>query len=357
MYLGKTMNELSPAPHLPEALIRDLCRLISDARRQTAAAVNVGLTLLYWRLGDRIRREVLGSERAGYGEQIVATLSHELMTEFGRGFERTNLTRMMKFAEAFPHEEIVATLSHQLSWSHFRELLPLDKPLQREFYAEMCRMEGWSVRTLRGRIDSMLYERTALSRKPEELARQELATLKESGEVGPALVLKDPYILDFLGLKDQYIERDFEDAILRELEMFLLELGAGFSFIARQKRIQLDGEDFYIDLLFYNRKLKRLVAVELKQGSFRAEYKGQMELYLRWLAKYESEDAEGPPLGIILCAGASTGQIELLELGSAGIHVAEYLTVLPPRDVLERKLKDAIGAARLRFDGRELENS
>ena len=250
------MNKLSPAPNPPEALVSDLRRMIADARRQAVIAVNVGLTVLYWRLGDRIRREVLGSERAGYGEQIVATLSHQLAAEFGRGFERTNLTRMMKFAEMFPDEEIVATLSHQLSWSHFRELLPLDKPLQREFYAEMCRVEGWSVRTLRGRIDSMLYERTALSRKPDELARQELATLHAKGEVGPALVLKDPYILDFLDLKDQYIERDFEDAILRELEMFLLELGAGFSFIARQKRIQLDGEDFYIDLLFYNRKLK-----------------------------------------------------------------------------------------------------
>jgi predicted nuclease of restriction endonuclease-like (RecB) superfamily len=336
-----------------ENLLAEIRSLIQDARRQAAVAVNVGLTLLYWRLGARIRGEVLGSERAGYGEQIVATLSHQLAAEFGRGFERTNLTRMMKFAEAFPDEEIVATLSHQLSWSHFRELLPLDQPLQREFYAEMCRMEGWSVRTLRGRIDSMLYERTALSRKPEELAKQELAMLKTSGEVGPALVLKDPYILDFLDLKDHYIERDFEDAILRELEMFLLELGAGFSFIARQKRIQLDGEDFYIDLLFYNRKLKRLVAVDLKQGSFRAEYKGQMELYLRWLAKYESEKDEGPPLGIILCAGASTRQIELLELDSAGIHVAEYLTVLPPRDVLERKFKDALGAARLRFEQTE----
>jgi predicted nuclease of restriction endonuclease-like (RecB) superfamily len=346
------MNELSPAPNPPEALVSDLRRMIADARRQAVVAVNVGLTVLYWRLGDRIRREVLGSERAGYGEQIVATLSHQLAAEFGRGFERTNLTRMMKFAEMFPDEEIVATLSHQLSWSHFRELLPLDKPLQREFYAEMCRVEGWSVRTLRGRIDSMLYERTALSRKPDELARQELATLHAKGEVGPALVLKDPYILDFLDLKDQYIERDFEDAILRELEMFLLELGAGFSFIARQKRIQLDGEDFYIDLLFYNRKLKRLVAVELKQGSFRAEYKGQMELYLRWLAKYESEDAEGPPLGIILSAGASSRQIELLELDAAGIHVAEYLTVLPPREALERKLADAIGAARLRFESK-----
>jgi predicted nuclease of restriction endonuclease-like (RecB) superfamily len=292
------------------------------------------------------------NERARYGEQILATLSQELMAEFGRGFDATNLTRMMKFAESFPDEEIVATLSQQLSWSHFRELLPLEQPLQREFYAEMCRMEGWSVRTLRGRIDSMLYERTALSRKPEELARKELATLKRSGEVGPALVLKDPYILDFLDLQDHYMERDFEDAVLRELEMFLLELGAGFSFIARQKRIQLDGEDFYIDLLFYNRKLKRLVAVELKQGSFRPEYKGQMELYLRWLAKYESEEAEDQPLGIILCTSASTRQIELLELDAAGIHVAEYLTVLPPQDVLQRKLQDAISAARLRFENK-----
>ena len=257
---------------------------------------------------------------------------------------------MMKFAEAFPDEDMVATLSQQLSWSHFRELLPLAQPLQREFYAEMSRVEGWSVRTLRGRIDSMLYERTALSRKPEELARQELATLHRKGELGPALVLKDPYILDFLDLKDHYLERDFEDAILRELEMFLLELGAGFSFVARQKRIQLDGEDFYIDLLLYNRKLKRLVALDLKQGNFRAEYKGQMELYLRWLAKYEREDDEGPPLGIILCAGASTKQIELLELDAAGIHVAEYLTVLPSREALERKLRHAIAAARLRFE-------
>lgn len=227
--------------------------------------------------------------------------------------------------------------------------------MQREFYAEMCRVEGWSVRTLRGRIDSMLYERTALSRKPDELARLEIAALHAKGEVGPALVLKDPYILDFLELKDHYLERDFEDAILRELELFLLELGAGFSFVSRQKRIQLDGEDFYIDLLFYNRKLKRLVAVELKQGNFKAEYKGQMELYLRWLAKYEREADEGPPLGIILCAGASSKQIELLELDGTGIHVAEYLTVLPSRDVLERKLHEAIETARVRFEQKELE--
>jgi predicted nuclease of restriction endonuclease-like (RecB) superfamily len=247
------MSQLAPKTKAPGTLVQDLRQLITDARRHAASAVNIALTLLYWRIGERIRRDVLQNERGRYGEQILATLSQELIAEFGRGFDATNLTRMMKFAEAFPDEEIVATLSLQLSRSHFRELLPLEQPLQRELHTEMCRMEGWSVRTLRGRIDSMLYERTALSRKPKKLAKKELAILKSGGEVGPALVLKDPYILDFLDLRDHYMERDFEDAVLRELEMFLLELGAGFSFIARQKRIQLDGEDFYIDLLFYNR--------------------------------------------------------------------------------------------------------
>ena len=347
------MSELVPTPPAPESLMAELRQLIAEARRQAAVAVNSALTLLYWRVGDRIRREVLSEQRAGYGEQILATLSQELAGEFGRGFEFTNLTRMVKFAEAFPDEAIVATLSQQLSWSHFRELLPLKQPLQREFYAEMCRLEGWSVRTLRGRVDSMLYERTALSRKPDELARLELEALRANGDLGPALILKDPYVLDFLDLKDNYIERDLEDAILRELERFLLELGAGFTFVARQKRFQLDGDDFYIDLLFFNRNLKRLVAVELKHGAFRAEYKGQMELYLRWLAKYETVEGEAPPLGIILCAGASSKQVELLELDAVGIHVAEYLTVLPPREILERKLREAIDAARLRFENKQ----
>ncbi len=182
----------------------------------------------------------------------------------------------------------------------------------------------------------------------------ELAALRSKGEVGPALVLKDPYILDFLGLEDHYLEKDLEDAILRELELFLLELGAGFSFVARQKRIQLDGDDFYIDLLFFNRKLRRLVAVELKQGEFRSEYKGQMELYLRWLARYEREEGEELPLGIILCTEKNTEQIEMLEIGEAGIHVAEYLTVLPEREVLYRKLHDAIAIARARFEAKAL---
>jgi len=347
-------SEIEPsAGELPN-LVDEIRGLIEEARRQTAAAVNIGLTALYWRIGNRILREVLGNERASYGERIVATLSRQLVTDFGRGFENKNLHRMMQFAEAFPDEAIVATLWRQLSWSHFRELLPLAKPHQREFYAEMCRIEGWSVRTLHERIESMLYERTALSKRPDELIKQELAVLRTRGDLTPALLLKDPYILDFLGLSDRFLERDLEDAILRELETFLLELGSGFSLVARQKRIQLDEDDFYIDLLFYNRKLKRLVLVELKQESFKPEYKGQMELYLRWLAKYETEPGEESPLGIILCAGKNAEQIELLELGSAGIHVAEYLTVLPPAEVLREKLHNAIETARRRLETENL---
>jgi predicted nuclease of restriction endonuclease-like (RecB) superfamily len=342
--------ELEVKPGDSRYLLNEIRSLIEDARRQTAAAVNVGLTALYWQIGNRILREILGNERATYGEQIVATLSRQLVSEFGRGFADKNLRRMMQFAEAFPDGEIVATLSRQLSWSHLKELLPLGRPHQREFYAEMCRIEGWSVRTLRERIDSMLYERTAISKQPDELVKQELAVLRNSGDMTPSLLLKDPYILDFLGLSDRFMERDLEEAILRELETFLLELGSGFSFVARQKRIQLDGDDFYIDLLFYNRKLKRLVVVELKQGTFKPEYKGQMELYLRWLEKYETETGEETPLGIILCAGKNTEQIELLELGAAGIHVAEYLTVLPPAEVLRHKLHNAIETARLRLE-------
>jgi predicted nuclease of restriction endonuclease-like (RecB) superfamily len=219
----------------------------------------------------------------------------------------------------------------------------------------MCRIEGWSVRTLQQRIDSMLYERTALSKQPDALIRAELASLRSQGEVVPSLLLKDPYVLDFLGLTDRFLERDLEDAILRELETFLLELGSGFSFIARQKRIQVDGDDFYMDLLFYNRRLKRLVVVELKQGRFKPEYKGQMELYLRWLAQHELEAGENAPLGIILCAGKNTEQMELLELGSAGIHVAEYLTILPPPEVMYAKLHEAIETARARIEAKPRE--
>lgn len=357
----KAARKTAPAPATELAasntavdtdLLGDIQQLIVEARHTAAVAVNAGLTLLYWRIGQRIRTEVLGGERAAYGGEIVATLSRQLVADHGRGFEEKNLRRMMQFAEVFPEEAIVVSLIRQLSWTHFLVLLPLKDPLAREFYARMCGIERWSVRTLRDRVDSMLFERTALSRQPEDLIRQELDDLHAKGDLTPAMLLKDPYVLDFLGLQDRYLEKDLQDAILRELETFLLELGAGFSFVARQRRIQLDGDDFYIDLLFYNRKLRRLVAVELKLGDFKAEYKGQMELYLRWLARHDQEPGDGPPLGIILCTGKKHEQIELLELDKSGIHVAEYLAVLPPRDVFAQKIHDAMLAACARLDNK-----
>jgi len=338
-----------------EVLIGDIRTLIEETRSTVTVAVNSGLTLLYWRVGRRIHQEILKGGRAEYGKQILQALCAKLVKDYGQGFSEKNLRRMIQFAEVFPEEAIVVTLSRELSWSHFLALIPLGQPLQREFYAEMCRVERWSVRTLRKKIDSMLYERTALSRKPEELARLELDALRDEDRITPALVFRDPYILDFLGLNDRYLEKDLEDAILRELEQFLLELGSGFAFLARQKRIQIDNDDYYIDLLFYHRGLNRLIAIDLKLGDFKAEYKGQMELYLRWLDKHERREGEGEPLGIILCAGKKQELIELLELGRSGIHVAEYLTELPPKEVLQAKLQTAIQHSRWRLENREAE--
>ena len=340
------MNTL---PAADPVLVAELRQLIDAARQRAATAVNAELTLLYWRIGERIHREILGSQRAGYGEEIVATLGRQLSADYGRGFSTKSLRHMVRFAEAFPEAAIVSTLSRQLAWSHFLELIYLKEPLARDFYTQMCVQEGWSVRRLRERKNTLLFERTALSRQSEEVLAEEIKALRERGDVTPPLLLKDPYVLDFLGLHDRYLEKDLEDAILREIEQFLLELGAGFTFVARQKRLQIDNDDFYIDLLFYNRKLKRLVALELKTGDFRAEYKGQMELYLRWLARHEQEPDENPPLGIILCTSKKQEQIELLELGQSGIHVAEYLTVLPPPDILRACLHQSIARARARL--------
>lgn len=260
----------------------------------------------------------------------------------------------MQFAEYFPKEEIVVTASRQLSWSHFIEIIPVKEQAAREFYAEMCRLERWSVRTLRQKIGGMLFERTAIAKKPKHIIDHEIRTLRATDKLTPDLVFRDPYFLDFLGLKGSFQEKDLEAAILRELEQFIMELGAGFTFVERQKRMIVDGEDFYLDLLFYHRSLRRLVAIELKLDRFKPDFKGQMELYLRWLDKYERQPEEEHPLGLILCAGKSEEQIALLELSKSGIRVAQYLTQLPPRKVLEEKLHQAIRLAKLQLEQRKM---
>ena len=334
---------------LSPSLLTEIRSLIQSAHTRTAAAINSELVGLYWQIGTRIRQDILKEKRAEYGQQVLVSLASHLTVEYGKGFAWRNLFNMVRLAETYPDYKILQTLSAKLGWSHFLEIIRLSDPLQREFYAEMCRLERWSVRTLRDRIQSLLFERTAISKKPAELVQKQLATLREKDQLTPDLVFRDPYVLTFLGLSDTYSEKDLETAIIRELERFLLELGTDFTFVARQKRITVDHEDYYLDLLFYHRRLRRLVAIDLKLGRFQAADKGQMELYLRWLETHDRQPGEEPPIGLILCAGKSDEHVELLQLHSTGIRVAQYLTDLPPRQLLEQKLHQALQSARQRI--------
>jgi len=335
-----------------DVLVDELRELILEARQQTASFVNAALTMTYWKVGNRIYDEVLGGKRAEYGAEVIREIANQLEAEFGPSFSEKNLRRMVQFAEIYREESIVVSLIRQLSWTHFVALIPLKDPIQRDFYAELCRVERWSVRTLRERIQSMLYERTAISKKPEKLIEQKLRQLRESDSITPDLVFRDPYVLDFLNLSDTYSERDLESAILKELERFLLELGQGFAFVARQMRIIIDSDDYYIDLLFYHRRMKRLVLVELKIGDFKAADAGQVELYLRWLDRHERQEGESSPLALILCAGKKQETIEYLELDQRGVHVSEYLTALPSHELLQKKLREAIQLARARVESK-----
>jgi|SRR5690625_158399 len=321
------------------SLYNDICQLIEQARTTLAQTANRTLTVMYWQIGERINNELLKGERAAYGKQIVSQVATLLQEQFGkRGFQERNIRRMMQFAELFPDFQIVSQAATKLSWSHFVEIISLKEELQREFYLGMAINENWGRNTLRSKIDSMLFERTMISEKPDELIKKELINLQNESTLSPDLVFKSPYFLDFTGLKGMYSEKSLEDSLIVSLEHFIMELGVGFSFVERQKRMIIDGEDFYLDLLFYHRKLKRLIAIELKLGKFKAAYKGQMELYLRWLDKNEKHQGEETPLGLILCAEGGHEQIELLQLQQSGIKVAEYLTELPDKKLLQKKI-------------------
>ena len=333
-------------------LVADVRQLIDTARQRVALAVNAELTRLYWQIGRRIGTELLQGQRADYGKQVVAELARQLTADFGRGWSEQQLRHCVRLAEVFPQDQILSTLRRELSWSHFKALIYIDDPLKRDFYLEICRVEHWSVRQLQERINSQLFERTAISKKPEETIRQDLDLLRDQGQLSPDLTFRDPYVLDFLGLSDSYSEKDLESAIIAEMQRFIIELGSDFAFLARQKRITIDNRDYYIDLLFYHRRLRRLVAIELKMGEFEAAHKGQMELYLRYLEKHEQMEGEATPIGLILSTGKNTEHVELLQLPQSNIRVADYLTLLPARETLQAKLHQSIELARQKLQQR-----
>jgi predicted nuclease of restriction endonuclease-like (RecB) superfamily len=335
--------------HNPTTLVNEITKIINDARSHIAHEYSSTQAYLCWMIGKRIDDEVLKAERAEYGEAIVSSLSKHLCLTYGTGYSRANLFRMIKFAKQFPDREIVSTLSRQLSWSHFVIISSIDDNLKRNFYAEMCRVQRWSVRALQKQLDGMLYERTAISKKSEKVIEAQLNTLKSKDEMTPDLVFKEPYFLDFIGAHAYESEEELENLILNNITDFLQELGADFCFVARQKRMSTEKKDRYLDLLFFNRRLRRLIAIDLKLGNFEPAYKGQMEWYLNWLDKNERFNYEYQPMGIILCAGKDSDDIEYLEMDKTGIHVAQYLTELPPKEILEPRLRKAIALAKENF--------
>ncbi len=337
--MAKNKDILSPE----QSLFNELSLLIEQSQQEVVAQVNSSLTMLFWHIGSRINQSILQNKRAEYGKQIVVTLSRQMKYKYGRSFDEKNLRRMLQFADQFNDEEIVVTLSRQLSWSHFLVLLPIKNAEAKLFYAKSVSAQTIGVRELRKKIAKKEFERTAIANLQNT-----------SSHPGIHDNFKDPYFLDFLGLQDTYLERDLEEAILRELETFILELGRGFAFVERQKRMIIDGQDFHLDLLFYHRNLRRLVAIELKLGKFEAKHKGQMELYLKWLDKYEKKEGELSPVGLILCAESSREQVELLEMHKDGIMVAEYWTELPSKKELEKKIHNILIDAKERIERKKL---
>lgn len=335
-----------------DGLYEEIIKLIENSKKSVLRKVNREMTCLYWNIGKSITESVLKSKKAEYGKGLIKEISKKLVNKYGQGYSQQNIFRMLKLYGNFRNFENFSTLSAKLSWSHFVELLQIQNNLKREFYITMCLNENWSVRTLRERISSALFERTEISKKPEETIMNELKLLNNGNKMTTDLFFRDPYILDFLELEDTYSEKDFESSIIRELEKFILEMGNDFAFLARQKRITIDGEDYYIDLLFYHRKLKRLVVVELKLDKFRPEYKGQVELYLKWLDKYEKAEGEESPIAIILCATKSDMISELMELDASGIHVAQYITKYVSKELLEEKALASIKNAKIQMEQR-----
>jgi predicted nuclease of restriction endonuclease-like (RecB) superfamily len=332
-----------PESAIDEAgLLERVSAIIENRKVRAGAYANREVTLMYWEVGQYIDSVLLGGERSTYGRQILATLSQELMSKYGASFEYTKLTRMIKFSKVFSDAEIVATLSQVLSWSHFLEIIPLKSDEARMFYADDAFTRRYGVRDLRHEIYRKAYERRDIAN----------AQLTEKSIV-PFNVFKDPYLLDALGLKDGFLEADLEKTILADLQTFIMEFGHGLTFSAKQKRMTMDGVDFKLDLLFYSRDLKRLVAIDLKLGAFKPEYFGQMRFYLNWLDRYERRPGENAPIGLILCAKANRGQIELMDMDKEGIAVAEYWTALPPKAEFEVKILEILQEAKERLARRQ----
>lgn len=339
-----------PKPQNEDVLYQDVCQIIDGARNRIAAYLNTEVCITNWHIGKRIKEDVLYNQRAAYGKRVVKSLSVRLTEKYGHGWSEKTLRHCLRAAETFTEDDIVSATQRQLSWSHLKSLMYIKDPLERQFYAQICSMEHWDSRTLDEKIDQQLYQRSAISRKPEEIIKQELDETKASNQLQPDMVFRSSYFLDMLGLPDIFSEKDLESAIITQIEDFIRELGSDFTFVARQKRISVDAVDYYLDLLFFHRGLRRLVAIDLNLGKFKPEHEGQMLLYLRYLNQNERKEWEESPIGLILCSEGNTEHIEYLMLDDdSPIKVAQYYTQLPDKKLLSDKLKKAIAVAKEQY--------
>lgn len=339
-----------------EVLYNDISQLIDNSKQRLSIAVNTELPMLYWHIGKHTFEFILQGERATYGQKIVVSLSKQLMSKYGKGWSTQHLRHCIRIAETFEESEIVYALRRQLSWTHLRTISYENDALKRSFYLKMAIEFRWNTRDLSTQIDKMLFERTALAQKPELQIMEALTELEDNNFLNPDLVFKSSYVLDFLGLQNTYSEKNLEDALITHLQQFIQELGNGFAFLERQKCIMIDGDDYHLDLLFFHRKLKRLVAIDLKLGKFKPKYKAQMELYLRWLECHEMEEGEQKPIGLLLCSEGNTEHIELLMLDESEIKVAQYLTELPSKEWFVDKLHRAIEIAKMNQESLKIRN-
>ena len=326
---------------ISDHLYEGVSAIIDNARRLVSVYVNAHASMTFWNVGKYIIDDMEYRTYSAYGKKILATLSQRLTARYGRGYTYSALTRMMKVARLYSDSEMFAMLSQTLSWSHFLELITIEDETKRLFYQQMSIGDHWSVQQLRDKQDEMAYERSLIAAKPDEEKVKKLENITVQ-QTEPDVVLKSSYVLNFLGLNDYYTEKELENAIASQLENFILELGQGFAFLERQKRFTIDGTDYYLDLLFYHRKLKCLVAIDLKLGKFKPQYKGQMELYLKYMQKYEMQPDENPPIGLLLCSEGNTEHVELMMLDEDRIKVAQYLTCLPDKQWFVDKLNRSI---------------
>ena len=356
--MSNIKRNITPTDSLCEEkrLYDDVCHIIDGVKARVATYLNTEICMTNWYVGKRIKEDVLYNRRAEYGKQVIKNLASRLCERYGSGWKFQKLQQCVRAAYTFTEDEIMYALRTQLTWTHLRSLMGVKEAAARQFYIEMCRLEHWDTRTLDEKIDSQLFERTAISRKPEEVVKRELETVKTTNQIFPDLVFRSSYFLDMLGLPDAFSEHDLEDAILSQIQLFIKELGSDFAFLDRQKRITVDMVDYYIDLIFFHRGLRRMVAIDLKLGKFKPEYEGQMLLYLRYLNKNERREGEESPIGLILCSEGNTEHIEYLMLEEdSPIKVAQYYTKLPDKKTLSEKLQKAIAIARERYSEKKLD--